>query len=352
MNLTLERLEIGLYPAFLEYMKELDAHGESLGSLYSPTESETPEQFITRLRGRETNPEAPLVPETTYWAVVDGNVVGRISLRHRIKGNLTKIGGHIGYEVRPSFRNRGYAKEMLRQVLETPKAREIGNLLLTCSPDNVASNKTILANGGRLTGKVFVELVQAERNHYWIHTGVPRFETERLLLKEISLKDAESYQKNFAHWDIIRYLAKHVPWPYPENGAQEFIRNVILPQQGKERWWWGVFLKDQPDELIGVVEFYRDTVPDNRGFWLAKKHWGQGLMAEAVKPLTDYAFTQLGFEKLVLSNALGNMQSRRIKEKAGAKFLGIKSGKFVDPTHTELELWEMTRENWLQEQTT
>ncbi|MGZ5279775.1 MAG: GNAT family N-acetyltransferase, partial [Pseudobdellovibrionaceae bacterium] len=193
-----------------------------------------------------------------------------------------------------------------------------------------------------------VESIGEDRNHYWIHKAVPRFETERLLIREISLEDAPSYQRNFADWEIIRNLAKHVPWPYPENGAFEFIKNILLPQQGKERWWWGLFLKDQPEEIIGVVEFYRDTCPDNRGFWLAKKHWGKGLMIEAVQPLTDYAFTQLGFEKLILSNALGNDQSRKIKEKGGAKFLGLKSGEFVDPSFSQLEMWEITKESWLE----
>jgi predicted acetyltransferase len=57
---------------------------------------------------------------------------------------------------------------MLRQVLRTPKAREIGRLLLTCAPDNVASNRTIRANGGVLERTIFVERIARETNLYWI----------------------------------------------------------------------------------------------------------------------------------------------------------------------------------------
>ena len=39
-------------------------------------------------------------------------------------------------------------------------------------------------------------------------------------------------------------------------------------------------------------------------------------MTEAVKPITDYAFDVLGFEKLVLANAVGNSASRRMKWKS------------------------------------
>jgi predicted acetyltransferase len=57
---------------------------------------------------------------------------------------------------------------MLRLILLTDKTKEIGKLLLTCSPQNEASNKTIISNGGKFTQTLFVDIVQEERNHYWI----------------------------------------------------------------------------------------------------------------------------------------------------------------------------------------
>jgi predicted acetyltransferase len=126
---------------------------------------------VARLNRRETDPEAPLVPETTYWGTLDGEVVGRISMRHRLNENLSKVGGHIGYEVGPSHRRMGTAKEMLRLILLTPKAREIGRLLLTCSPGNPASIRTIVSNGGVLEKTVFVDSLGEERRLYWITIG-------------------------------------------------------------------------------------------------------------------------------------------------------------------------------------
>jgi predicted acetyltransferase len=57
---------------------------------------------------------------------------------------------------------------MLRRVLALPKARDIGRLLLTCAPDNVASNRTILACGGVLERTIFVERIARATNLYWI----------------------------------------------------------------------------------------------------------------------------------------------------------------------------------------
>jgi predicted acetyltransferase len=60
---------------------------------------------------------------------------------------------------------------MLRQVLLTAKAREIGKLLVTCAPDNVASNRAIRANGGVLERTLFVARVGRDTNLYWISLG-------------------------------------------------------------------------------------------------------------------------------------------------------------------------------------
>ncbi len=178
-------------------------------------------------------------------------------------------------------------------------------------------------------------------------SSIPKFETERLRLREITLKDADSYQRHFNDYAVISQLASVVPWPYPDNGAEDFIKAVIIPQQGKDRWFWGIFLKENPNEMIGGVDLWRKGTPENRGFWLGKKFWGRGIMTEAVRPVMDYAFDHLGFEMLVFSNALGNSKSRRIKEKTGARLVGTRPAKFVSSEYNEAETWELTKKEWM-----
>ncbi len=175
---------------------------------------------------------------------------------------------------------------------------------------------------------------------------IPSFQTDRLILKGVTLKDAPSYQKNFVDYAVISQLSSTVPWPYPENGVEEFIRTFILPRQGQDRWVWGIFLKTNPDEMIGGIDLWRKGTPEHRGFWLGKAFWGQGYMTEAVKPVMDYAFDHLGFETLIFSNAVGNTKSRRIKEKTGARFIGTRPAKFVSSDYTEAETWELTKQEW------
>lgn len=115
---------------------------------------------------RETGNE---VPSHTYLAIrtADHRLVGVIDLRHHINHPiLGSWGGHCGYSVRPSERGKGYAAEMLRLNLQNAKSLQIPRLLVTCSEDNPASEKTILANGGVYESTISVDGGRIKR--YWI----------------------------------------------------------------------------------------------------------------------------------------------------------------------------------------
>lgn len=178
--------------------------------------------------------------------------------------------------------------------------------------------------------------------------SVPTLQTKRLILKPIRLSDAESYEALFVDYEVVSQLAAAVPWPYPKGGVAEYLKTLILPEQGKSRWVWGIYLKDNSEQIIGCVDLWRAGKPENRGFWLGRKYWGNGYMTEAVEPVMDYAFNELGFEKLIFTNAVGNTRSRRVKEKTGARLLRVAPAKFVNPKYTEHEIWELTKEEWSQ----
>ncbi len=71
-------------------------------------------------------------------------------------------------------------------------------------------------------------------------------------------------------------------------------------------------------------------------------------MTEAATVVTDYAFDVLGFERILFSNAAGNVRSRRVKEKTGARLLYVEPAGFVDSVYREHELWELDKPSWRQ----
>ena len=110
---------------------------------------EDPEEYI-RFCAESENLPPPATTSTRFFLVrkSDGRILGLIQIRYRLNEYLEKVGGHIGYSVRPSERRKGYAKMMLSMAL--PLCREAGydHVMISCATTNIASEKTIRANGG------------------------------------------------------------------------------------------------------------------------------------------------------------------------------------------------------------
>ena len=103
--------------------------------------------------GRDLKPNR--VPQTTLWLVDGDDYIGRISLRHALTPLLVAIGGHVGYDVRPSRRRQGHATRMLGAVKPRLAALGIDPALITCDVTNLASRKVIEACGGTLATDEF-----------------------------------------------------------------------------------------------------------------------------------------------------------------------------------------------------
>ncbi len=108
------------------------------------------------------------VPSTTYWLIDEGEFIGRVSIRHYLNPSLEKTGGHIGYDIRPSKRGRGYGVKIL--ALALPKAKELGiaRALITCDAKNTASRKIIEKNGGVYRDSIPNPELNVDKLRFWI----------------------------------------------------------------------------------------------------------------------------------------------------------------------------------------
>ena len=112
------------------------------------------ELWLEKIKADLKRDSEGFVPATTYFAFVGDELVGTIQIRHRLNDYLYQRGGHIGYSVAPSKRQKGYATEMLRLALKKCQALGMEKVLITCDKDNMASAATILTNHGVLENEV------------------------------------------------------------------------------------------------------------------------------------------------------------------------------------------------------
>ena len=163
-----------LREAFLDFAAEFRAAGEAE---HLPAWCEDFEKdfaaFVYGLWGHSEGIGLPdgWVPETTYWLVLGGRILGVCHLRHRLTEALRDFGGHVGYAVRPSERNRGYATRMLKLVLAEARRRGLGRVLITCNADNPASARVIRKNGGVLDSESYSPRAERITQRYWVETG-------------------------------------------------------------------------------------------------------------------------------------------------------------------------------------
>ncbi len=126
--------------------------------------------WLTEMQNRHLGKDLPAgyVRENFYLCYEEEKLIGVCSLKFALTDFLLQYGGHIGYAVRPSARNRGLATQILRQCLQLAKQFGFDRVLCVCNADNVASEKVILKNGGVLENQLYDPEENVEVKRYWI----------------------------------------------------------------------------------------------------------------------------------------------------------------------------------------
>ena len=157
-----------------EYKADMIKNGDtSLSGCGGLHKSDNYDDWINGIliyQDKATIPEDSFYVEGSQWLLVDSlnnRILGMVNIRHYLSDSLLDFGGHIGYSIRPSERQKGLAKLQLRLALDYLKGLEVKKALVTCDDLNVGSYKTIEACGGVLENRLFSEEYGMVRR-YWI----------------------------------------------------------------------------------------------------------------------------------------------------------------------------------------
>ncbi len=165
---------------------------------------------------------------------------------------------------------------------------------------------------------------------------IPVIKGTKFILRPFKEGDEKSLVKNLNNKNIIKNLA-NVPFPYRLKHAKSWIEINLKEHQNKKSTI-AVFVIDVGGDVVGSVAFHK-IVPGHKaevGYWLEEDYWGQGIMTEALRLITEFGFGKLKLRRLQLDAYSFNKASMRVAEKAGYGFEGImkkgvkKDGKFID----------------------
>jgi RimJ/RimL family protein N-acetyltransferase len=164
----------------------------------------------------------------------------------------------------------------------------------------------------------------------------PTLTTERLILRPFTPADADAVHAIVSDREIA-YNTAHIPHPYPEGMALEWIERISA------RWHTGesaVFAAtDQGDgRIVGAVGL--EIEPPHRraelGYWVARPFWNGGYATESARAVVEFGLRGLGLNRVQAHHYCRNAASGRVMQKIGMTFEGrqrkhvLKWGVFED----------------------
>ena len=217
------------------------------------------------------------VPDTYFFLWNDDKIVGLFKIRHYLNNFLRKGSGHMGYEILPEYRGRGYAREGL--ILAIEKSKEIieeDELYLSVRKDNSPSLRVQLGCGAFIVGETeeeYLTRIKLKDNQITFGFRDLRRDDWKIITEKKVIVDDE--KNEFFEGKVCFLDMQKVESPLSVESpvgkvtiADNNYKNLIFAPKGKN-WWLTVMFDDQDN----LIESYFDITrindfsnPDNPYF--------------------------------------------------------------------------------------
>jgi RimJ/RimL family protein N-acetyltransferase len=172
---------------------------------------------------------------------------------------------------------------------------------------------------------------------------LPRFETERLLLRQSDYDHLDALMEMDSDPEVMRFVRE----PIDEDNRQERLVSMIgkLDQDfGPGLGFWSVFDKAEPECFLGsVLLITLDGNPEVEIGWrFTREAWGKGYATEAAQAVLDYGFGTLALDPIVAVIKPGNHASIGVAERLGFRRDGTRTAYEI-----ELPFYRLDRADWL-----
>ena len=152
----------------------------------------------------------------------------------------------------------------------------------------------------------------------------PVIELEDVILREIQQEDVESFYKYISTEEVTKYLADSEIPSDLENAKVELMYWGTLFMK-KSSVYWAIADK-KSGKIIGTCGFNSWSREHRRveiSYDLSHEYWSRGIMTSVVKSLTEFAFSEMGANRIQATIVDFNKGSLRVLEKCGYKEEGL-----------------------------
>jgi len=173
---------------------------------------------------------------------------------------------------------------------------------------------------------------------------IEHIETERCVLRKVSIEDAQAIFVSYAQDDeIVQYLS----W----STHQSIDDTIAFMYRCIDRWgiWEAytyVIIHKESNMLIGSFDFRPMDTWASFGYVLAKNRWGKWYMTEVLSAMIEIWFSDFWFTKIIGYCDTENIASVKVMEKSGMQFVGIKKWHLILPFYNnekrDAKVYEIT----------
>lgn len=155
------------------------------------------------------------------------------------------------------------------------------------------------------------------------HNGTIILETERLILRQFSVDDAEDM---FSNWANDEEVTKYMTWlPHQDIKVTKGLLNSwVNGYNSLENYNWAIVPKNYGKVVgsISVVEISNTMERCEVGYCLSKSYWNQGIMTESLTAIIKYLFNEIGFNRIQATHNIANVASGKVMLKSGMIYEG------------------------------
>ncbi|MDG5789241.1 GNAT family protein [Evansella sp. AB-P1] len=179
-----------------------------------------------------------------------------------------------------------------------------------------------------------------------IYGDLPTLETDRLVLRKVTMEDVSTIFKYGSDEEVSRYVTWDIHRTIAD--SEEFVKFVLNQYENKKIAPWAMELKEN-GKLIGTVDFVSWQTKHHTaeiGYVIAKEFWGNGYTTEAAKAIITFGFEKMDLVRIQARCFTENVASQRVMEKVGMTYEGLhRKAMLIKGKHRDLKMFAVLKED-------